>query len=76
MSSGSYRQSDVLCPFYQTDDGKRRVICEGFTDGCTIALNYRRRADLQTQLSIFCAEHFANCEVYRMLMQEKYKEEE
>jgi hypothetical protein len=75
VPSGSYRQIEVRCPFYQSDDGKRRIICEGIVDGSTIAVNYRRRADLQKQISIFCACHYEKCEIHRMLMNEKYKEE-
>ena len=76
MPSGSYRQVEVRCPFYQSDDGKRRIVCEGVVDGSTIAVNYRRRSDLQKQISIFCAKQYQNCEIYRMLMRDKYKEEE
>ena len=74
MASGSYRQIEVRCPFYQSDDDKRRIICEGIVDGSTIAVNYRRRADLQKQISIFCSKRYENCEIYRMLMNEKYEE--
>ena len=76
MPSGSYRQIEVRCPFYQSDDSKRRIICEGIVDGSTIAVNYRRRSDLQKQISIFCSKQYCNCEIYRMLMRDKYKEEE
>lgn len=75
MPSGSYRQIEVRCPFYQSDDGKRRIICEGIVDGSTISVNYRRRSDLQKQISIFCSCNYEKCEIHRMLM-EKYKEEE
>lgn len=75
MSSGSYRQADVKCPFYKHDDGKLRITCEGITEGSSIALIYRRKADYETQILQYCCEHYKKCEVYRMLM-DKYDEED
>ena len=77
MPSGSYKgKADAQCPFYKFDDGqKRRIVCEGIVDKSTLALTYRHRCDYDTQLSVFCCEHYKKCEVYRMLM-EKYDEEE
>lgn len=74
MPSGSYRQVDVLCPFYKYDDGKQRITCEGLIDGSSLALIYHNRRDYETQLNTFCCKHFQKCEVYRLLI-EKYKEE-
>lgn len=78
MPSGSYKgKVDAQCPFYRSDDSqKRRIICEGFVDKSTLALTYRRRADYDTQLGVFCCEHFKKCEIYRILMKEKYEEYE
>ena len=69
----------VLCPFYQYDESlnKQRaykITCEGIVDSSTLVLSYRRKRDFQTQLDIFCCEHFSRCEIYRMLM-EKYEEQ-
>ena len=78
MPSGSYKgKADAQCPFYKFDDDrKRRIICEGLVDNSTLALTYRQREDYSTQLGVFCCEHFKKCEVYRMLMEAKYDEEE
>ena len=76
MPSGSFRQADVQCPFYQSDDGKRKIVCEGLVDRSTLALNYRRRNDYKTQIEVFCCEHYNRCEIYRMLMEAKYDDEE
>lgn len=74
MSSGSYRKADVRCPFYLHDDwAKKRITCEGILDGSSLALLYRRREDYETQLDVFCCDHYENCEVYRMLMETKYE---
>lgn len=78
MPSGSWKaKHDVECPFYKADDGnQKRILCEGIIDGSTLALTYRLRADYDTQLGVFCCEHYKKCEVYRMLMEAKYNEEE
>lgn len=75
MPSGSFKQIDVQCPFYKYDDGRRRITCEGLIDKSSIALIYLTRGDYDTQLLVFCCEHYKKCEIYRMLM-EKYEEEE
>lgn len=74
MPSGSYRQVDVRCPFYQFDDGKKQITCEGIIDKSSLALTYRLKADYETQITQFCCLHYDKCEVYRMLM-DKYDEE-
>lgn len=76
MSSGSYKQIEVQCPFYRYDDGKQRITCEGLVDNSSLALIYQKRRDYETQISVFCCEHYKRCEVYRMLMEAKYDEEE
>ena len=78
MPSGSYKgKADVLCPFYKFDDWKkRRIVCEGLVDQSTLALTYRLRNDYETQLDVFCCERYKNCEVFRMLMEAKYDEED
>ncbi len=72
MSSGSYTQVYVKCPFYHRDDGKIRLTCEGIVENSTMNWNFRCKADLQQQMDIFCCEYYKNCEVYRMLMEAKY----
>lgn len=78
MSSGSFKaQADVQCPFFKFDDGRqKRIVCEGFVDESSLALIYCRRKDYETQLAVFCCENYKRCEVYRMLMEAKYDEEE
>lgn len=74
MSSGSFNQIYVECPFYKHDEGKR-ITCEGLTDKSSITLSYMRSRDYAIQFRTFCCEHYQRCEVYRMLLQ-KYEEEE
>ena len=74
MPSGSYKQIEVQCPFYKYDDGKQRITCEGLVDNSSLALIYRNRTDYETQINVFCCEHYKKCEVYRILI-EKYEED-
>lgn len=76
MSTGSYLQVYVKCPFYRRDDGKHNITCEGiFNDGnCTQF--FKSREDFETQMKVFCWEKFENCEWYRALMAAKYDDYE
>ena len=76
MPSGSYKQVYVQCPFYRFDDGRRTITCEGIVEDSSLALIYRQYADYETQISVFCCEHYKKCEIYRMLMSSKYEDEE
>ena len=74
MPSGSYLQIDVRCPFYKYDDGVKRITCEGIVEDSSLALIYRKKRDFETQIRVFCCEHYEKCEIYRILM-EKYEED-
>lgn len=74
MSSGSYLQVDVKCPFYKSDDGQHRIVCEGFVDDCTLSQTYKKKNDFLQQIRIFCSEHYPKCEAYRLLMA-KYEDD-
>lgn len=74
MPSGSYRQADARCPFYKFDDGKRRITCEGILEDSSLALIYHCKEDYETQINVFCCEHYRNCEIYGLLMEHKYEE--
>lgn len=74
MPSGSYKQIEVQCPFYKYDDGKQRITCEGLVDDSSLALIYQRKSDYETQINVFCCDHYKKCEVYTLLMQ-KYEED-
>lgn len=77
MPSGSFKgQADAQCPFFKFDEvKKKRIVCEGIVDESSLALIYFRRKDYEKQLSVFCCEHYKKCEIYRMLMENKYDEE-
>ena len=75
MSSGSFRQVDVQCPFYKHDDGRNRITCEGLVERSSLCLTYHSKNDFLIQFNTFCCEHYKKCEVYGILI-EKYQEEE
>lgn len=75
MPSGSYKQVDVQCPFYKTDDGKLRITCEGIIDDSSLSLVYHYKSDYEIQIMEFCCKHYHSCKIYRMLMG-KYEEED
>ncbi len=41
-------------------------------DDSILALVYRRKKDYETQISTFCCGCYRNCEIYGMLMEQKY----
>lgn len=74
MSSGSFKQVYVQCPFYRKDDGNHEIVCEGLVDRNVIKLYYRAKKDWEKQIDVFCSCYYKNCEIYRMLM-EKYADD-
>lgn len=67
MPSGSFRQADVVCPFYRSDDGKQKITCEGLVDRSSISWNFTFKADYSVQMETFCCKYPEKCEVFRML---------
>lgn len=78
MPTGSFKGSvEAKCPFFKNDNQqKQQITCEGLVDKSILALIYRRRKDYDTQLSVFCCEYYKKCEIFRMLMEAKYDEED
>lgn len=72
--SGTYRKSDVLCPFYRTDNNRTKTVyCEGLVDLSGISLRYQRMEDYDIQMREFCCKHYRKCEIYEILMR-KYED--
>jgi hypothetical protein len=63
---------NVMCPFFYSSD-KRRISCEGITDGCITTLNFVSQEKCNTHRRIFCDAKYRNCEIHKML-EEKYAE--
>lgn len=72
MSSGSFWQTEVRCPFYRHDDGRNRITCEGIVDDSSLALHFFKRLDFHKQMEVFCTGKYENCEICRMLNEYKY----
>ena len=74
----AYESQYVLCPFYKTHkelkekQNKYIISCEGLVDYSNISLNYKFLKDRELQFKIFCCDKYSNCEIYRLLMNEKY----
>lgn len=73
MPGGSWKQVNVKCPFYLSDDGRRSITCEGIVKKSSIKLQHSTRAGFDKQMEVFCCDRYENCEIYRMLM-EKYED--
>lgn len=75
MASGSYRQVYVVCPYYVTDNGRDRIVCEGMTPGGQNQTFYQKRQDYALQMELFCCGDYWRCEICAAL-DEKYREED
>lgn len=78
MSTDGYRQADIICPFFKSENAKKhRITCEGPTDVTSIALMFHNaEADRLKHIEIFCENHYQYCEIYRAVQQAKYDEGE
>ena len=75
MASGSYRQVYVVCPYYVTDNGRDRIVCEGLTPGGQNQTFYQKRQDYALQMELFCCGDYWRCEICAAL-DVKYREDE
>lgn len=74
MSSGSYLQVYVKCPFYSTDNGRSSITCEGIIPDTRVVNLFRHRKEFKIQIETFCCNAYTNCEVHEAI-QQKYEEE-
>lgn len=68
MPSGSYRQVDVLCPFYASDNGKTTIACEGILPKTTMLTRFRRPKKYVHHIETACSGDYKSCEIYKILM--------
>lgn len=66
---------DILCPFFRTHSSTE-IHCEGFMEGTTQAMIFRRQERKEFFQRIYCKEQYQKCEYYRMLMREVYADED
>ena len=64
----------VKCPFF-LHNSKKNVVCEGLTDDCVLSLRFFTEESRNQHRQLFCDKDYEKCEVYRMLIKEKYNEE-
>ena len=76
MSTGSYEQVYVQCPFYQSDDGRLQIRCEGFGMARSLLLIYARTKHFKNRMKYKCCDNYQSCEIYRQLMATKYADED
>ena len=76
MSSGTYVQADVRCPFYLKDSNRPNVNikCEGITNKSKVFLNFGRKTDKMVHMKQFCTSHYENCALYKSIY-EQYEDE-
>lgn len=74
-NSESPRAKRAKCPFYVRDT-PWAIVCEGLMDDTFIKNQYPNRTDLcKIQFDTFCAKHYERCEIYKAIMEAKYKED-
>lgn len=74
MSSGSFMQADVLCPFYLTDTDKPiNIRCEGISDDNRLVLNFRHKNEKLTHMKAFCTDNYCGCVLFKAI-NEKYED--
>lgn len=64
----SWKAADARCPFYLGDDSKREVRCEGFTEGMTVQLRFRKMVQQQEFMGLHCCGRYSMCELYKATM--------
>lgn len=62
----SYRQVDVLCPFYNGDNDKNKIRCEGIIGDCS-TFYFRSASELDAHMQRFCCGKYNQCPVARTL---------
>lgn len=65
----------AACPFYLARN-EREIHCEGVFPDSKMVSRFRTRTGCLMQLNTYCCDRFRYCEVYRMLMAEKYADQE
>ncbi len=75
MASGSWRQSDVRCPYFKEDNGHDLIACEGSIPGTKSKSLFYRRADFRGHMDKFCCADYWNCPLCEAI-DNKYKEDE
>lgn len=68
-------QPEIQCPFYTGKEeihAGKKIFCESPVPGSSLSLYFREKQAYQSQLRIFCCQHYKKCEIYRAVMEAKY----
>lgn len=65
---------DIICPFFRLH-GQKQIRCEGIMDGTATAIVFRSAERKKFFVRTYCEKNCQACEIYRMLMREKYNDE-
>lgn len=76
----SFLDVNAKCPFYKTDDGRAKVICEGIDTAVCIKLSWHKtdgkgkneKEEFRKFFKEKCSSKYEGCPIYRMIMSEKY----
>ena len=73
----SWTEADVKCPFYISDDRKRRSIsCEGYTESSETVMKFGTLAVRDRYMGRCCVTKFSECPMYRVIYECKYSEDD
>ena len=72
-----WKDTDVRCPFYISDDtGMRSISCEGFDDGVKTRTHFRTIEMKNNHMGRYCVSRYASCPVYKCTVENRYGETE
>lgn len=75
MSSGTYIQADVLCPFYITDKANPIILkCEGLQPDITISLMFVYKNTKVNFMNKYCCKQYEKCPLFDVIYK-KYEDE-
>ena len=65
----SYQAVDVVCPFFRDLDARgHKIRCEGLIDSESAVHFFRYRSEFETQVKVFCQNHYDKCEYAAALL--------
>ena len=74
--TGSYYKWEVKCPFFKRDINRHKIACEGLVEKSNVVLAYNYEKDFKCQMQNYCCKNYKMCEVYRMIIEAKYEDED
>ena len=75
MGQQTWKDADILCPFYKHQHREKRTIsCEGVLrkTRTTSSHSFQRQAEFDDHLARFCAARYRECPFFQAIMRVKY----